>query len=386
MMNIDTSYFIYHDLGYEENIITLTMAKKIFFEKYLLDSRGEKEAGQALEKQIIRTQQIKISYLDAEHKRIRCRLPYLGYERFVRRDEVKNTFNIYNQHGELFIQVEQYKLSSLIGLEELIRMDEQIPELIKVWKRIEPEVRKICKKRFIYYKERTISQTIASNQKAQQFFQILFNMNLQHYLDEWSDEIRLLDEVLSDFAKEGYPFPKSNNPCRNFELVQISYFAGHRVARAEIQYKNMKPIDCNKWLNAKRCCKLAAVVPKIYEKTRTIAYEILRKSRLRNINKKAIESLLENRMKELSLEYTTNLWQNYNGDNGIVLNIKCKKRRCLTFPIHYEYMDQFRKMMVELPQLVEEINKLQSIKQVCQLPFNATVSLYDKDIEWKKNK
>ena len=35
MMNIDTSYFIYHDLGYEENIITLTMAKKIFFEKYM---------------------------------------------------------------------------------------------------------------------------------------------------------------------------------------------------------------------------------------------------------------------------------------------------------------------------------------------------------------
>ena len=83
MMNIDTSYFIYHDLGYEENIITLTMAKKIFFEKYLLDSRGEKEAGQALEKQIIRAQQIKISYLDAEHKRIRCRLPYLGYERLI---------------------------------------------------------------------------------------------------------------------------------------------------------------------------------------------------------------------------------------------------------------------------------------------------------------
>lgn len=383
---IDTNYFLYQLR--RNDIHNLSMTKMIFFKENLIDSRGKPQASQALEKQIIRAQQIKISYSDSEQQRIRCRLPYIEYGP-SNAWYGGHVLNIYNQHGELFAQTyfpTRLGTSTTIGLEDFIRMDEQIPELIKVWESIEPEVRKICEKRFIYYKERTISQTIASNQNAQQIFQILFDMNLQHYLDEWTDEYRLFDEVLSDFAKEGYPFSKSNNPCRNFEQVQISYFAGFHVARAEIQYKDMEPITCNKWLNAKRCFELAAAIPQIYGKTRIIAVETLRKSKLRNINKKTMELLLENRTKELSLDYTTGMWQDDNGDNGVLLNIKCKKRRCLTLPIHYNCMELFRKMMDQLPQLIEETNKLQSIKQVYQMPFNAMISSYGKGIEWKNNK
>ena len=45
------------------------------------------------------------------------------------------------------------------------------------------------------------------------------------------------------------------------------------------------------------------------------------------------------------------------------------------FHVRYEKMEQFLKIMDELPKTIETINAL---------PFNALVSIYGNDVKWKK--
>ena len=118
-----------------------------------------------------------------------------------------------------------------------------------------------------------------------------------------------------------------------------------------------------------------------------MAEEGLERIKLRSINKKTMENLLETKMQELSLEYALYQWDgkkssdgrrgwyNERGTIGIELKVKCKNRRCLMFHVRYEKMEQFLKIMDELPKTIETINAL---------PFNALVSIYGNDVKWKK--
>lgn len=92
-------------------------------------------------------------------------------------------------------------------------------------------------------------------------------------------------------------------------------------------------------------------------------------------------------MQKLSLEYALYQWdgkKSYNGRGwysehdtvGIKLKIKCKNRRCLMFHVRYEKMEQFLKILDELPKTIQTINAL---------PFNALVSIYGNDVKWKKS-
>ena len=153
---------------------------------------------------------------------------------------------------------------------------------------------------------------------------------------------------------------------------------------ALIEYKG---IDCytDKVLNGERIRTLAEIIPALYNQTCIITDEAIKRTKLCGINKKTMESLLESKMQELSLEYALFKWDGkrssngewYNEQNtvGIELKIKCKNRRCLTFHVRYEKMEQFLKIMDELPRTIETINAL---------PFNALVSIYGNDIHWKK--
>lgn len=135
---------------------------------------------------------------------------------------------------------------------------------------------------------------------------------------------------------------------------------------------------------------LESIIPFLYEQACNITDNVLKQIKLRGINKTTIENLLEAKMKELKLEYNLIPWDGkhtetyykshnpwYNGIyTGIELKVKCKNRRCLTFHVRYEKMEQFLKILDELPKTVETINSL---------PFNALVSIYGNDVKWKKS-
>lgn len=148
---------------------------------------------------------------------------------------------------------------------------------------------------------------------------------------------------------------------------------------AFIDYKGVNAtLDCK--LTAESIRALETLMPPLYELACNATEEGLKQLRLRSINKKAMDNLLEAKMKELSLEYA--LFQWYGNEScrsgkaaGIELKIKCKNRRCLTFRVRYEKMEQFLKIINELPKTIETINSL---------PFNALVSIYGNNVKWKK--
>lgn len=150
-----------------------------------------------------------------------------------------------------------------------------------------------------------------------------------------------------------------------------------------------KGIECytDREMSVERVRALAEIVPTLYNQTCIITDEAIKRTKLCGINKKTMEILLESKMQELSLEYVLYQWdgkKSFDGKGwydkekivGIELKVKCKNRRCLTFHVRYEKMEQFLKILDELPKTVETINSL---------PFNALVSIYGNDVKWKKS-
>ena len=288
---------------------------------------------------------------------------------------------IYNSHGEADVDL-TFRLYTQIELSSLLAYDALIPQLWSEWSDIEPQVLHVCEQNFknnwgIFVMEIANS----SSPDAKRIRSEAFKKMLKHKIQQWPKERRLQSAILSDFANEGFPFNsghKTGYYFREFGEMKITYKL--KAFTAFIDYKGVNAtLDCK--LTAESIRALETLMPPLYELACNATEEGLKQLRLRSINKKAMDNLLEAKMKELSLEYA--LFQWYGNDEscrsgkaaGIELKIKCKNRRCLTFHVRYEKMEQFLKIINELPKTIETINSL---------PFNALVSIYGNNVKWKK--
>ena len=287
---------------------------------------------------------------------------------------------IYNSLGEADVDL-TFRLYTQIELSSLLAYDALIPQLWSEWSDIEPQVLHVCEQNFknnwgIFVMEIANS----SSPDAKRIRSEAFKKMLKHKIQQWPKERRLQSAILSDFTNEGFPFNsghKTGYYFREFGEMKITYKL--KAFTAFMDYKGVNAtLDCK--LTAESIRALETLMPPLYELACNATEEGLKQLRLRSINKKAMDNLLEAKMKELSLEYA--LFQWYGNEScrsgkavGIELKIKCKNRRCLTFHVRYEKMEQFLKIINELPKTIETINSL---------PFNALVSIYGNNVKWKK--
>ena len=333
----------------------------------------------------LRAKNIPFTYTNSEHTQIRFRLTNIG----VTCNDCDYDVTIYNSLGENIMNLKLY-LYTRIELSSLLACDARIPQLLKEWHDIEPQVQNICEQNFKNKWEEfvlEISNSTAPDPKR--ITSDAFEMMLKHKIQHWPRERRLQSAILSGFANEGCPFNKGKVPgyfFREFGEMKIGY-----TREAFVAYLDYKGAHCD--LNCKLTVEsvraLATLIPPLYEQAHNVAEEGLKRIKLLSINKKAMENLLEAKMQELKIEYNLAPWDGkhtetyykshnpwYKGNYaGIELKIKCKKRRCLTFHVRYEKMEQFLKIMDELPKTIETVNAL---------PFNALVSIYGNDVKWKK--
>ena len=238
-------------------------------------------------------------------------------------------------------------LYTRIELSSLLAYDARIPQLLKEWHDIEPQVQNICEQNFKNkWEEFVLEISNSTFPDPKRITSDAFVKMLKHKIQHWPKERRLQSAILSDFANEGFPFNsghKTGYYFREFGEMKITYKL--KAFTAFMDYKGVNAtLDCK--LTAESIRALETLMPPLYELACNATEEGLKQLRLRSINKKAMDNLLEAKMKELSLEYT--LFQWYGNEScrsgkavGIELKIKCKNRRCLTFHVRYEKMEQF---------------------------------------------
>ena len=292
---------------------------------------------------------------------------------------------VYNSQGKADLDLSLH-LHYPLALSSLLDYNAKLPKLFEEWNSIEQQVYDVCEQNFKKNWERfAMELTARSPNDSRWILKQVFEKILEHKIQTWPKEFRQHDNILSEFRRQGCSFRKEENGTDYFcKLGEVKISYTKRMFSALIEYKG---IDCytDKVLNGERIRTLAEIIPALYNQTCIITDEAIKRTKLCGINKKTMESLLESKMQELSLEYALFKWDGkrssngewYNEQNtvGIELKIKCKNRRCLTFHVRYEKMEQFLKIMDELPRTIETINAL---------PFNALVSIYGNDIHWKK--
>lgn len=331
----------------------------------------------------LRAKNIPFTYTNSEHTQIRFRLTNIG----VTCNDCHYDVTFYNSLGENIMDLKLH-LFNRIEFSSLLAYDARIPQLLKEWHDIEPRVKNICEQNFKNkWDEFVLEISNSTFPDPKRITSDAFVKMLKHKIQHWPRERRLQSAILSGFANEGCPFNKGKVPdyfFREFGEMKIGY-----TREAFVAYLDYKGAHCD--LNCKLTVEsvraLATLIPPLYEKACNVAEEGLKRIKLRSINKKTMENLLETKMQELSLEYALYQWDgkkssdgrrgwyNERGTIGIELKVKCKNRRCLMFHVRYEKMEQFLKIMDELPKTIETINAL---------PFNALVSIYGNDVKWKK--
>ena len=330
----------------------------------------------------LRAKNIPFTYTNSEHTQIRFRLTNIG----VTCNDCHYDVTFYNSLGENIMDLKLH-LFNRIEFSSLLAYDARIPQLLKEWHDIEPQVKNICEQNFKNkWDEFVLEISNSTFPDPKRITSDAFVKMLKHKIQHWPRERRLQSAILSGFANEGCPFNKGKVPgyfFREFGEMKIGY-----TREAFVAYLDYKGAHCD--LNCKLTVEsvraLATLIPQLYEQACNVAEEGLKRIKLRSINKKAMENLLEAKMQELSLEYALYQWDGHKSSNGrgwynergtvgIELKVKCKNRRCLTFHVRYEKMEQFLKIMDELPKTIETINSL---------PFNALVSIYGNDVKWKK--
>ena len=331
----------------------------------------------------LRAKNIPFTYMNSEHTQIRFRLTNIG----VTCNDCHYDVTVYNSLGENIMDLKLH-LFNRIEFSSLLAYDALIPQLWSEWNVIESQVKNICEQNFKNKWEEfvlEISNSTAPDPKR--ITSDAFVKMLKYKIQHWPRERRLQSAILAGFANEGCPFNKGKVPgyfFREFGEMKIGY-----TREAFVAYLDYKGAHCD--LNCKLTVEsvraLATLIPPLYEQACNVAEEGLKRIKLRSINKKAMENLLEAKMQELSLEYALYQWDgkkssdgrrgwyNERSTIGIELKVKCKNRRCLTFHVRYEKMEQFLKILDELPKTIETINAL---------PFNALVSIYGNDVKWKK--
>ena len=331
----------------------------------------------------LRAKNIPFTYTNSEHTQIRFRLTNIG----VTCNDCHYDVTFYNSLGENIMDLKLHSFNR-IEFSSLLAYDARIPQLLKEWHDIEPQVKNICEQNFKNkWDEFVLEISNSTFPDPKRITSDAFVKMLKHKIQHWPRERRLQSAILSGFANEGCPFNKGKVPgyfFREFGEMKIGY-----TREAFVAYLDYKGAHCD--LNCKLTVEsvraLATLIPPLYEKACNVAEEGLKRIKLRSINKKTMENLLETKMQELSLEYALYQWDgkkssdgrrgwyNERGTIGIELKVKCKNRRCLMFHVRYEKMEQFLKIMDELPKTIETINAL---------PFNALVSIYGNDVKWKK--
>jgi hypothetical protein len=331
----------------------------------------------------LRAKNITFAYTNSDKTEIYFRLSHIG----VVCNNYTYDVTVYNSLGENIMNLKLY-LYTRIELSSLLAYDARIPQLLKEWHDIEPQVKNICEQNFKNkWEEFVLEISNSTFPDPKRITSDAFVKMLKHKIQHWPRERRLQSAILTNFANEGYPFNQGKVPgyfSREFGEMEIGYTRGAFVAY--LDYKGAH-CDLNCKLTVESVRALAALIPPLYEKACNVAEEGLKRIKLRSINKKTMENLLEAKMQELSLEYALYQWDgkkssdgrrgwyNERGTIGIELKVKCKNRRCLMFHVRYEKMEQFLKIMDELPKTIETINAL---------PFNALVSIYGNDVKWKK--
>ena len=331
----------------------------------------------------LRAKNIPFTYTNSEHTQIRFRLTNIG----VTCNDCHYDVTFYNSLGGNIMDLKLH-LFNRIEFSSLLAYDARIPQLLKEWHDIEPQVKNICEQNFKNkWDEFVLEISNSTFPDPKRITSDAFVKMLKHKIQHWPRERRLQSAILSGFANEGCPFNKGKVPgyfFREFGEMKIGY-----TREAFVAYLDYKGAHCD--LNCKLTVEsvraLATLIPPLYEKACNVAEEGLKRIKLRSINKKTMENLLETKMQELSLEYALYQWDgkkssdgrrgwyNERGTIGIELKVKCKNRRCLMFHVRNEKMEQFLKIMDELPKTIETINAL---------PFNALVSIYGNDVKWKK--
>lgn len=297
---------------------------------------------------------------------------------------------VFNSKGKDVLDL-TFMLYTRIELSSLLAYNTKIPQLWSEWSDIEPQVHNVCEQNFQNnWENLVIENTNSSSQDAKHIKSKVFEKILKHKIQHWQKERRLQCSILTDFANEGLSFNKdhkTNYHFREFGEMKITY--NREAFTAIMDYKDVNAwLDCE--LTAKSVRALESIIPFLYEQTCKKTDYVLKQIKLRSINKTTIENLLEAKMKELKIEYNLTPWDGKHTETyykshdpwykvnytGIELKIKCKKRRCLTFHVRYEKMEQFLKILDELPKTVETINSL---------PFNALVYIYGNNVKWKKS-
>ena len=398
----------YFDDLKQQQINNHEIAKQLFFKGNFIYLQSRKKMVNQL-----RVYNIPFTYTDEDKKGIHFRLSntevacintdYFIGDEFGRRRLQRHTSNnyhiddvvIYNSQGEVDFVLHLGLFNTSIELSSLLDYNDKIPKLLAEWKSIEQQVIDLCEKHFKIVLDEVLADTINSSEEepkriTTRFFEVILKNKTQH----WSAERRKPSTVLSDLAMAGLSFNEG-------KINGISYYFYENGALKLYCYKapglifyiDYKEVSCDfdRSLTKESIHSLSAIVPAIYEQACEYSNKVLKQNKLRNINKSTMENLLEAKMKELKLEYNLIPWDGkhtetyykshnpwYNGIyTGIELKIKCKNRRCLTFHVRYEKMEQFLKILDELPKTIETINSL---------PFNALVSIYGNNVTWKKKK
>lgn len=352
-------------------------AKDYYFENHCAFFRSRSK----METQL-RSRNIAFTYTDKEKKEIQFRLSNIS----ITSDDYRYQIT-YDSH-EGFVLVLNLHLFCRIDLSSFLAFDAKIPQLYSEWKTIQDKVQEICEQNFKKNWERLVSKLAAeSPNDTQWILKRVFEKILEHKIQTWQKEFRPHDDILSEFRRQGCPFHKEENGTDYFyEFGELKITYTHRMFSALIGYKG---IECytDREMSVERVRALAEIIPTLYNQTCDITNEAMKRTKLRSINQKTMENLLESKMQELSLEYAMYQWdgkKSFDGKGwydkektvGIELKIKCKNRRCLMFHVRYEKMEQFLKILDELPKTIQTINAL---------PFNALVSIYGNDVKWKKS-
>ena len=352
-------------------------AKDYYFENHCAFFRSRSK----METQL-RSRNIPFTYTDKEQKKIQFQLSNIS----ISSDDYR--YQITYDSQEEFVLNMELRLFCRIDVSSFLAFDAKIPQLYSEWKSIEEKVREVCEQNFKKNWERFVMESVANSPNDSQWIlKRVFEKILEHKIQTWPKELRPHDEILSEFRRQGCPFHKEENGTGYFCVfgeLKITYT--NRMFSALIGYKG---VNCytDKEMTLERVRALAEIVRTLYNLTCNITDEAVKRTKLRSINQKTMENLLESKMQELSLEYALYQWdgkKSFDGKGwydkektvGIELKVKCKNRRCLTFHVRYEKMEQFLKILDELPKTVETINSL---------PFNALVSIYGNDVKWKKS-
>ena len=367
----------YFDKLKRKQIDDIEKAKNYYFESHCTFFRSRSKMATQL-----RLRNIPFKYTDKEQKEIQFRLSNISI--------TSNDYYYqitYDSH-EGFVLVLNLHLLCWVDLSSFLTFDAKIPQLCSEWRSIEGRVREVCELNFKKNWESLVSKLAAeSPNDTQWILKHVFEKILEQKIKTWPKEFRQHNNILSEFRRQGCPFRKEENGTDYFcKLGEVKISYTRRMFSALIEYKG---IDCytDKVLNGERIRALAEIVPALYNQTCIITDEAIKRTKLCGINKKTMESLLESKMQELSLEYVLYQWdgkKSFDGKGwyddrqtvGIELKVKCKNRRCLTFHVRYEKMEQFLKILDELPKTVETINSL---------PFNAFVYIYGNNVKWKKS-